>query len=241
MIAAVAVVGIIADTAIEALATGRAEFASASAELKRAQLDADADAAVAIAAHRLALADPGSRWAADGRTRAVGFGPDTLLIDPEDEGGKLPLNFMTRPAILRLFQLAGADPQQAQSLAGELLRMRDGTPGGEPGSHGPLSALDELGLLPDMTPDVFARVAPAVTLTAPNLSFDPRVASPLAREVMNPAAASAAMPPGPAPPARLVSLRIEARGPDGSDKLLRTVTLEFTSSRARPVLIRTLD
>ncbi|HSZ51899.1 MAG TPA: hypothetical protein VK801_10040 [Caulobacteraceae bacterium] len=244
MIAAVAVMGIVADAAIQALATGRAELAGATAELRRAQLDADAEAATAIAVHQLALSDPSSRWAADGRTRALGFGSDTVLVDPEDESGKLPLNFMTPPEILRLFQLAGADPGQAQGLTDALIRMRDGAPGSDPRSHGPLSALDELGLLADMTPDVFARVAPAVTLTPPNLSFDPSVASPLALQVMQPngqVGGSSAKPGGPPLPAKLVSLRIEARGPDGSDRLIRTVTVEFTSSPPRPVVIRMFD
>jgi general secretion pathway protein K len=243
MIAAVAVMGIVADAAIQALATGRAELAGAAAELRRAQLDADADAAVAIAAHQLGLLDPTSRWAADGETRALGFGADTLLVDSEDEDGKLPLNFMTPLEIARLFQLAGADPGQAQSLTDELIRMRDGAPGSDPRSRGPLSALDELGLLSDMTPDLFARVAPAVTLATPSLSFEPRVASPLALEVMTPGGGggAAATAPGPRPAAKLVSLRIEARGPDGSDKLIRNVTIELTPSPARPVLIRTFD
>ena len=244
MIAAVAVAGIVADAAIQALATGRAELAGASAELRRAQLDADADAAVAIATHQLALSDPANRWAADGRTRVLAFGADTLLVDPEDDGGKLPLNFLSPPEVLRLFQLSGADPGQAQRLTDELIRMRDGAPGSDPHSHGPLSALDELGLLADMTPDVFARVAPVVTLAAPSLSFDARVASALARDVMEPggsAGGGASVAAGPPPPARLVSLRIEARGPNGSDKLIRTVTIELTSSSARPVLICTFD
>jgi general secretion pathway protein K len=244
MIAAVAVMGIIADAAIQALATGRAELAGATAELRRAQLDADAQAAVAIAVHQLALSDPASRWAADGRTRALGFGADTVLVDPEDEGGKLPLNFMTPPEILRLFQLAGADPGQAQALTDELIRMRDGAPGSDPRSHGPLSALDELGLLPDMTPDVFARVAPAVTLAPPSLSFDPRVASPLALQVMQPSTpvgSGSAAAGGPAPLAKLVGLRIEARGPGGTDKLIRTETVELTSSPSRPAVARMFD
>lgn len=243
MIAAVAVMGIVADAAIQALATGRAELAAAAAELRRAQLDADADAAVAIAAHELALSDPTSRWVADGETRALKFGSDTLLVDPEDEDGKLPLNFMTPPEILRLFQLSGADSGQAQSLTDELVRMRDGTPGSDPRSHGPLAALDELGLLPDMTPDVFARVAPAVTLATPSLSFDARVASSLALAVMQPGnpPGGAAAPAGARPAARLVGLRIEAQGADRADRLVRDVTIELTASAARPVLIRTFD
>ncbi|HEY2050871.1 MAG TPA: hypothetical protein VGH03_16145 [Caulobacteraceae bacterium] len=244
MIAAVAVMGIVADAAIQALATGRAELAGATAELRRAQLDADAQAGEAIAIHQLALSDPSSRWAADGRTRVLGFGADTVLVDPEDEGGKLPLNFMTPPEILRLFELAGADPAQAQRLTDELIRMRDGAPGSDPRSHGPLSALDELGLLPDMTPDVFARVAPVVTLAPPNLSFDPRVASLLARQVMQPNALGgigSAGTGGPPPAAKLVGLRIEAQGPGGTDRLIRTMTVELTSSPSRPVLVRMFD
>ena len=244
MIAAVAVTGIVADIAIQSLATGRADLAAASAELRRAQLDADADAAVALAAHELELTDATSRWVADGRTRSLGFGQDTLLVAPENEEGKLPLNYLVRPQILRLFELAGADPDQAQSLTDELILMRDGVPGSDPNSHGPLIEMDELGLLPEMTPDVFARVAPVVTLSAPTLSLDPRVASPLAVEVMTPmgvAALGGGAPPGPAPPGKLVRLRIEARGPNGSDKLIRAVTVEFSSSQARPVVVRTYD
>jgi general secretion pathway protein K len=247
VIAALAVAGIIADTAIEALATGRADLAAASAELRRAQLEAEAEAALAVAAHDLALADPAARWPADGQTRALSFGPDTLLIDAEDEGGKIPLNFVTAPDLVRLFELAGAEADQAQRLSESLVRLRDGFPGADPAAHGPLSSLDELGLLPDMTPELFARVAPAVTLAATNLSFDSRVASPLAAAVMAPGASTvfpAAAPPGPAgtpPPAKLVTLRIEVRGSGRTDRLVRTAVVEFTGAPARAVLIRTVE
>jgi type II secretory pathway component PulK len=249
MIAAMAAVGVMADVALEALQTGRADLAAARAELDRARLNAEADGAVALVAHQVGTSEAQGRWPADGQPRTFAMDEDVVTAQVEDEGGKIPLNFVSESVLLRLFQLAGADPDLAQRLTTAFLRLRGGLPGSDPKTTGPLASLDELGALPEMTAQLFARIVPAVTLAAPTLEFNPRVAGPLAKAVMAPTEATAPSPDAPeGPPApsasdtpQLVTVRLEVRDRVHGESLVRTEVVQFTGAPARPVIIRSAD
>jgi general secretion pathway protein K len=264
MIAAMAAVGVVADISLEALQTGRADLAAANAELARARLSAEADAGVAMVAASLGASAPALRWTADGQPHAFAVGRDLVTAQVEDEGGKIPLNFVTGPQIERLFELVGAQPDRAQRMTAALLRLRDGGPGTDPGASGPLTSLDEVAALPEMTPDLYARLAPTVSLAAPGLDFDVRKAGPLALAAMgpsmrpayadapsaagpspaidlHPAQAPEASPAGAAASPRLVTVRLEVRDRTRGDSLIRTTVLELTGAPARPVIIRSFD
>jgi general secretion pathway protein K len=165
----------------------------------------------------------------------------------------------------RLFETAGADPRQIDNLVGAFIDLRgDPKPGGAPrvdarfqGQRGPLTSLDELMLLPGMTPALFARIAPAVTIHASTLAFDPRTASPLALAVMYPSGANA---PGAIDQARerggrraafadaspvdlngrTLSIQVDAADGRGG-ALRRTAIVEFTGAAARPFVMRGLE
>jgi general secretion pathway protein K len=253
MIAAVAAVAIFALLALQTLSAGRGAVAGAHAEAVRARLLADADAGIAMGIHSLGLRDPAQRWRLKGETHTLDFNGDTLVVGVEDEGGKIPLNYITAPRVRTLFQLAGAPPDQADTLVRDFLNMRDG-PNGETSaglasaSHDILTSVDQLALLKSMTPALYARIAPNVTVNGIDLSFDPRTASPLARAVMSPGGRAAPLPPetddDAQPPielaGRAVTIRAEVRGAEGA-VLRRTAIIEFTGAPARPFVIRALD
>jgi general secretion pathway protein K len=265
MIAAVAAVAAFGYIALGALKDGRAAIASAGADLARARMSADADAGIAIAIHDLGLADPNRRWRLTGPARQVDWQGARLTITVEDENGKLPLNFLRKDQLQRLFSIAGAEPSPADSMAAAFIDLRgDPQPGGAPqvnarfaGQRGPLTSLDELMLLPGMTPALYARIAPAATVHASTLAFDPRTASPLALAVMSPG--SAATPEAieqareragqraafdaPAPielTHRVVTIRVDVDD-DAGGALRRTAIVEFTGSAARPYVMRGLE
>ena len=248
MLAAVGAVAFFGCLALEAVTTGRSAVASADAELTRAQLQADADAGVMMAIHGLGAADPAERWSLAGGEHVIAFNGAQLTILVEDEDGKIALNFATVNQVRRLFALAGADPVQAAQLTDAFILRRDGpAPGGPAVPHGPLSAIDELALLPGMTPALYARIAPVITVNAVTETFYPAAAPPLARAVMEPAgqgpaqAADQAAPAGPPSLAgHAVTIRVDvADGRGGAAR--RTEIVEFTGAPDTPYVIRSVD
>ena len=271
MIAAVAAVAFFGYLALAAIAGSRSAVVAASAGLTRARLAADADAGTALAIHELGLTDPSRRWSVTGPPHQVAFQDARLTITIEDENGKVPINFVQSQRLRSLFELAGADPRQIDGLVEALLELRgDPNPSGAGGSagfprldprieaqRGPLSSIDELELLPGMTPALYAKVAPAVTAYASTLAFDPRTASPLARAVMSPANANspaavdqalASEGQSPAPSGsspislagRTVTVRADVADARGG-RLQRTTVVEFTGAAARPYVIRGME
>jgi hypothetical protein len=108
-----------------------------------------------------------------------------------------------------------------------------------------------------MTPALYARIAPAITVHAMTLAFDPRTASPLVLAVMSPdnanapraidqARARAGQTPALAalPPAtlagRTITVRVDAEDARGGH-LRRTAVVEFTGAAQRPYIMRGLE
>jgi general secretion pathway protein K len=261
-VAAVACFGYLA---LGAIKDGRSAVVSAGAELSRARLTADADAGVAMAIHEIGLADTGRRWSLTGPSRQLDYQGARLTITVEDENGKIPVNFARTDQMRRLFEKAGADPRQIDGLVAAFLDLRgDPQAGGVPqvdarfqGQRGPLSSLDELLLLPGMTPALYARVAPVLSVHASTLAFDPRTASPLALAVMTPSYANtpgaieqarerageqAALAPTPPldPAGHLVSIRVDVADAAGG-ALSRTTIVEFTGAASRPFVMRGVE
>jgi general secretion pathway protein K len=259
MIAAVAAVAVFGYLSLAAISGGRSAVIAAGAGLARARLTADADAGVALAVHDLGLVDPKRRWRLTDPPRQVEFQGAHLTISIADENGKIPLNFVQRSELRRLFELGGADPSKIDALVDAFVDLRgDPRPGGArlaagfprvdariAAQRGPLSSVEELQLLPDMTPAVYARIAPAVTVHAVTLAFDPRTASPLALDVMSPSASGAGAGPTLSNEAlalagHTVSVRVDAMDGHGGG-LRRTAVVEFTGSPARPYVMRGLE
>jgi general secretion pathway protein K len=264
MLAAIISVSYFGYLALTAIEGGRTAVVAASADLARERLATDADAGVTIAIHELGLTDPTQRWAVTGPPHTVDFDGARLTITVEDENGKIPINFVQAPELERLFETAGADPRAADAMVEALKALRgDPNPGGFPdlgdgiaAQRGPLTSADELNLLPGMTPTLYATIAPAITVYANTLAFDPQTAPPLALSVMSSPTATqqgpTATPPspsgghnaGPPPPSsltgRTVTIRIAADDRRGG-RLRKTAVVEFTSAPARPYVVRALE
>ncbi|HEX4183566.1 MAG TPA: hypothetical protein VHY34_09930 [Caulobacteraceae bacterium] len=264
MLAAIVAVSYFGYLALTAIEGGRTAVAAASADLARERLAADTDAGVTIAVHELGLTDETQRWAVTGPPHTVDFDGARLTITVEDENGKIPINFVQAPELTLLFETAGADPRAVDSMVGALQALRgDPKPGGFPdvgdrvaAQRGALTSSDELNLLPGMTPKLYATIAPAVTVYANTLAFDPQTAPPLALSVMSsPTATQQSLIPtppslmgghdaGPPPPSslsgRTVTIRVDADDRRGG-RLRRTAVVEFTSAPARPYVVRALE
>jgi general secretion pathway protein K len=199
LLAAILAVMAFAYMAYEVLAADRGAIAAVSGRLTQARLTAAADAGMAMAVHGLAADDLNARWSNDGRTRQLEFDGIDLTISVEDERGKAPLSGMDNTQARALFAGAGATGDQLDHLVAEFRDWQSDpaagvdmsglvlpTPDGRPVRHGPFRTVDEMASLQDMTPQIFARVAPVTTAFFEETGgFDVDHAAPLAKSAMS--------------------------------------------------------
>jgi general secretion pathway protein K len=132
------------------------------------------------------------RWRIDGVPRQLGFAGATITVAIEDEFGKIDLNATNDDALRRLFRSVGLEPALADALTDRALDWRtsagghrlNGVSDAEYGAaglsyvprHGAFQSVDELKLVLGMTPEIFARVEPALTVYSQRPFFDSNVA-----------------------------------------------------------------
>jgi general secretion pathway protein K len=199
MIAAIVSVAAFGYVAFELLAQNRGVLAEVRGESERAKLEAACDAGLYEAMAWLNNDDPNLRWNIDGRPRVVNFGDVSLRITVEDERGKIPLNGIIEEEARQLFVDAGATPDQVNILSDSFEDWEDvdNTPrpnGAEAAAYAPMGykprnagfrSVGELHMLRGMTDDLFARIAPAVTVFfGESGGFAENTSQPLALEVL---------------------------------------------------------
>jgi general secretion pathway protein K len=198
LVAAIVAVAAFAYMAYDVLAADRGAITAFSARAEQARLAAAADAGIALAIHGLAAEDVNARWSNDGRTRQLEFAGVDLSVTVEDERGKAPLSGMDNIQSKALFAGAGATGEQLDHLVAEFRDWQSDpvagvdmsgldfpTPDGRPIRHGPFRTVDELAALQDMTPQIFARVAPVTTVFGEDAGgFSAEHAQPLALAAM---------------------------------------------------------
>ncbi len=178
LVAAVTAVAAFAYIAFQVLASDRGLTVGVAARAEQARLAAAADAGISLAIHALAQKDRVRRWSIDGRSRSLDFGGVNLVVTVEDERGKAPLDALDDSQARALFEGAGATGERVDALVDELREWRalvdeapdDPTPTanfgvlGAPAGPGHFRTVGALMALPDMDPELFSRIAPAVTV-----------------------------------------------------------------------------
>jgi general secretion pathway protein K len=153
-----------------------------------ARAEADLDAAVARAVLGISDLRPDQRWRIDGAPRIFLFDGQRVRIAVQDQAGCIDLN-MASGALLRQFLIgAGLDADASGRLADNIVDWRSNT--GLTGlngatvadyqaagmryvpRHGPFQTVDELKLVLGMTPKLFARIRPALTIYNHRPTFD---------------------------------------------------------------------
>lgn len=140
-----------------------------------------ARAGVEYAMERVADSNPLRHWKPDGRAYSWPFGGASLQVRIVDESGKVDLN-QSDPALLTALMHALGEPRErAEKLAAVMLDWRDGdalnqaTGGAEDPDYAaaglpygakdaPFESVDEVRLLLGMTPELYARLAPLLTV-----------------------------------------------------------------------------
>jgi general secretion pathway protein K len=218
-------------------ASGRTEIRIAENLVADAVTQAAADGAIFTAIFNQSDPSPDQRWPLNGQAHELTIGSSRVLVQLEDEAGRVNPSTASPDLLEALLRTTGSDPESAHRLAaaiGEWVGSAPATPAtrprnavpadyraagldyGPPGE--PLETLDELGRVLGMTPAVLAAIRPHLTLFGapqPNpASADPVVAAALASIGQGPQAALAANQPP--PDLLLVRITATAFGPSNA-------------------------
>jgi general secretion pathway protein K len=187
--------GFLALLGTQIIAAGRSDTQLADNLKQEAMLAAAADGAIANVLFRMQAArDPG--WQADGAIRELRVGTVVVLVKIDDESDRINLNTASATLLRALIIEVGGAPALANRLAATILDWRTSGAGprqggakaadyqaagrayGPPGS--PFQSVAELADVLGMSADLFARLAPHLTVLTdgdPDMSTrDPVVA-----------------------------------------------------------------
>lgn len=185
---------LLAAIAISLSFTGNISYRLAQNSFHAAFEDALADAAVNRAV--LALLDPRADYGRllNGTEQSFDFGGASLRMRIEDEFGKIDINQTDGSTLAALFQSAGMTPPAAEALVDKVLDWRDRSPfkrlngakaeeyraaGDTYGPrNGPFQSVEELTLVMGMTPGLYRRIEPALTVYSGRQFVDPPFAPP---------------------------------------------------------------
>ncbi len=175
--------------------TSRTEIRLARNAMENARARALADAGVHRAVLGLAETDPERRLAADGTLYRFVFVDGQALIRIEDEGGKIDLNRAPDQMLKGLFLAAGLDADASAAMVDAIVDFRDANDarrlnGAEDDDYRaagrrygakdrPFEAVEELRQVLGMTPELYALVAPALTVHSRQRKVNRDTASPL--------------------------------------------------------------
>jgi general secretion pathway protein K len=176
------------------LSAGSTSYRLARNALEAMEVEVAAEAAVNRAVLGLLDPNPQTRWRTDGVPRVIEFAGARMQVRVQDELGRIDLNNADGTLLVALFQSIGLDAQAASALVDKILDWRDSGPlkrlngakdpeyraAGLPyrPRNGPFQSVDELKLVMAMTPELFQRVEPALTVYSGRPSIDPQVATP---------------------------------------------------------------
>ncbi|HTT99128.1 MAG TPA: hypothetical protein VMF58_13850 [Rhizomicrobium sp.] len=157
-----------------------------------AKVDGALDAAVVRAVLGVSDIRPQSRWRIDGQPRRFWFEGLPVDVTAQGERGRIDLNASDGPLIRQLLIGNGASPETATQITDGILAWRSATGlGGVHGNgndpyavagaayrprHGPFQTVAELRLVSGVTQDLFARIAPALTVYSKRSGFDETIA-----------------------------------------------------------------
>jgi general secretion pathway protein K len=182
---------LLAIVSLSLTSTGSISYRLARGSLEIANADAIAEAGVNRTFLGLRDARPESQWHADGLTRRVVLDGVEMGISIQDELGLIDLNAAGPDLLSGLLRSSGAEPQTASAIVANITEWRDANLRVQQDAaqtsyrsadrpfmprHGAFQSLDELKLVMGMTPELFGRMAPALTIYSARPIFDPQSA-----------------------------------------------------------------
>jgi general secretion pathway protein K len=142
---------------------------------------------------RLADTEPATRWLPDGRSYRWSYAGSEVELQIVDETGKVDLNQAGQPLLAALMQTQGVDQEQAGRIASAIIDWRDADPltqvggGAEDPDYAaaerpygakdaPFETVAEVEQVLGMTPELYARLEPYLTLYSGRGEPDPTYA-----------------------------------------------------------------
>jgi general secretion pathway protein K len=175
-----------------------------SAQLNRrawdhARADAVLDATITRSALGIADKREEQRWRVDGATQAFTFDGLAIEVRVQDQLGLIDLNAVDGSMIRRLLQACDLTEDEASKLTNNIIDWRTRTSGTANATddvyaaaglsyrprHGAFPSTDELRLVLGMTPEIFRRIAPAITVHNGHPAFEPTTAPELALRALH--------------------------------------------------------
>ena len=158
-----------------------------------AQAQELARAGVEYSLVRLADTEPTTRWLPDGRSYRWSYAGSEVELQIVDETGKVDLNQAGQPLLAALMQTQGVDQEQAGRIASAIVDWRDADPltqvgggaedpdyeaAGRPygAKDAPFETVAEVEQVLGMTPELYARLEPYLTLYSGRGEPDPTYA-----------------------------------------------------------------
>ena len=257
--------GLLSAITLSFLSTSTTSYRLSLNVLEAAQVEAAIDAGIARAVLGLLDPRPEGRWRVDGTPQEFAFGKVKMRIAIQDELGRIDLNHADRALLVGLFQSAGLGVIAASGVVDKVLDWREAGAGKRPSGaqepdyraaglayaprNGPFQSVEELRLVLGITPDLFRRVEPALTVYSGRPLLDPQFAGPEALAAlpgMSKDAAAAAIatrktqgvragiiPPGVSLRGRAFGIRVQVEEGRGA-VITREVTIRLTDQDSQP-------
>jgi general secretion pathway protein K len=180
-------------------ANGRTEVRIAGNMVAEATAEAADDGAIVVAIFNLLDPNPDQRWPLDGSPHELTIGTSRVMVQLQDESGRINPNSASPELLEALLRVTGSDAGSAHQLTtaiGEWVGSARGQQPGQPAAYRaagldygppgePLETIDELGRVLGMTPAVLAAIRPHLTLFGPGqpnpLNADPIVTAALSQ------------------------------------------------------------
>jgi general secretion pathway protein K len=260
-----AALGLLSAIAVSVLTASSTSYRLSLNALEAAQLEAAVDAGLARAVLGLLDPRPDERWRVDGTPRDFAFGRFQMRVAIQDELGRIDLNHADHGLLAGLFRSAGLDVVAASGVVDKILDWREPGAGKRPSGaqladyraaglahvprNGAFQSVEELRLVLGITPELFGRVSPALTVYSGRPLIDPQFAPREALAALpggsefTAAAAVAArkaqgaragiIPPGISLRGRAFGVRFDVARSDGVT-VTREVTIRLTDQEAQP-------
>jgi general secretion pathway protein K len=184
--------GLLSVIAASLLTAGATSYRIAHTIAQSAVADGLFEAAVGRSVLGLLTPQLSGRWRADGVPHDFLFNGTSIQVRIHDELGRIDINHADGPLLAALLQSVGLDATSADRLVDKILDWRDPQPlkrlngakdrdyeeAGRPyhPRNGSFQSVDEIKLVMDMTPEVFRRIEPALTVYSGRQFIDPQVA-----------------------------------------------------------------
>jgi general secretion pathway protein K len=249
---------ILAAIAASIIATGRTESRLSATHRGIAELDAVADAAINLTILHLLAPDAEDRPPVDSTPFAIEFAGHRIAVTAQDESGKVDLNMADGDLLRQLLIAAGLDAGAAQALLDKILDWREAGIGKRINGakaqdyhnagllygprNGPFRSVEELQLVMGITPTLYRRLAPSLTIYSQTPWVDPAFAP---KDVMIaldglggpstlPQIGTNAARTGGVMVGHAFTIRAALEGPDGL-RVIRTAVIRLSGTPGAPV------